>query len=71
MAVYGASTGLFCLALASNSRTWGFPTEFSDTYPLPSQPCYEICCAVRTTYPAGEGSAAIFPNILPKSRRVR
>jgi hypothetical protein len=38
---------------------------------LPPYLVTEICSALRATYPAGGGSAAILRSMLAKSRRVR
>jgi hypothetical protein len=41
-------------------ETAAFPTEFSDTFPFPPYLVTEICSALRSPYPAGDGSTAIF-----------
>jgi hypothetical protein len=51
-------------------ETAAFP-KFSDTSPFPPYLGTEICSALRSPYPAGDGSAAIFRSMPANSRRVR
>jgi hypothetical protein len=48
-----------------------FPERFRRHFALRPSVVIEICSALRSRYPAGDGSIAILCNMLPKSRRVR
>lgn len=52
-------------------ETAASPTEFSDNFCLRPSIVIEICSALRSPYPAGDGSAATFRRMPANSRRVR
>jgi hypothetical protein len=47
-----------------------FPIDSADTSPCVPRVVIGICSALRSPYPAGDGSAAIFRSMLPKGRRT-
>jgi len=48
-----------------------FPIDSGDSSPCVSGVVIEICSALRSLYPAGDGSIAIFASMSANSRRVR
>jgi hypothetical protein len=48
-----------------------FPERFGRHFSRRPNVVIKICCALHSPYPAGDGSAAIFRNMPPNSRRVR
>ena len=48
-----------------------FPIDSGDTCPSIPGVVIEICSALRSLYPAGDGSIAIFRSMPTNSRRVR
>ena len=47
-----------------------FPGASADTAPRQTSAVIEICSALHAPYPAGDGNAAIFCSMFPKSRLV-
>jgi hypothetical protein len=48
-----------------------FPIDSGDSSPYVSGVVIEICSALRSLYPAGNGNIAIFRSIPANNRRVR
>ena len=48
-----------------------FPIDSGDTSPCIPASSSKICSALRSLYPAGDGSIAIFASMPANSRRVR